>query len=234
MANASLTELINLAGLPPSSADNVEINGGDPILPLRYKVVDPGAAAIAATGLAAAELWALRTGHRQKVKVDARAAALALRSSRYLRIDGKRPPPDDEAITGFYQLKNGRWMYLHCNFFTLRERNLSVLGVPEKKDEVIKAVATWDGVELENAIYEAGGCAIFVRSEEEWLALPQAKTVAAMPLFEVINIGDAPPRPLPAAASPATEATRRAIAGAGSIHVTGHGASPRKRSIRNG
>jgi hypothetical protein len=112
MADPSLNELIKIAGLPASCADNVEITGSDPIRPVRYKVVNPGAATIAATGLAAAELRALRTGRRQEVRLDARHAALALRSSRYLKIDGKRPD-EGEPITGFYQLKNGRRMYLH-------------------------------------------------------------------------------------------------------------------------
>jgi len=197
MAHPSLNTLLEIAGLPASCAEQVDITGGDPVWPTRYKVVTPGAASIAATGVAAAELWAMKTGRRQKVRVDAHHTALALRSSRYIRINGKGGD-EHEPITGFYQLKNGRWIYLHCNFFNLRERNLSVLGVPEKKEEVIKAVAKWDGVELENAIYDAGGCAIYVRSEEEWQALPQAKTVATLPLLEIIRIGDAPPRPLPA------------------------------------
>src|SRR2546426_11854710 len=44
------------------------------------------AASIAAAGLAAAELWRLRSGRRQHVAVAARAAAAAFRSERYLRV----------------------------------------------------------------------------------------------------------------------------------------------------
>ena len=125
-----------------------------------------------------------------------------MRSSRYLKINGERPSEPGEKITGFYQLRDGRWMYLHCNFFNLRERNLSVLGVPEKRDEVVKAVAKWDGQELEDAIFEAGGCGSFVRSEEEWAALPQSQAAAALPLIDIVKIGDAPPQPLPAGDRP--------------------------------
>ena len=77
-----------------------------------------------------------------------------------------------------------------------------MLGVPAKKDAVAKAVAKWDGIELENAIFEAGGACGFVRSEEEWRALPQVQTVARLPLLEIIKIGEAPPRPLPAGDRP--------------------------------
>lgn len=65
---SSLATLVELAALPASAAASVEIVGSDPVWPTRYKVVAPGAAAIAATGLAA-----------------------ALRGSRYLRINGERP-----------------------------------------------------------------------------------------------------------------------------------------------
>ena len=196
-ANSSLAKLVELAALPASAADSVEIAGSDPVFPTRYKPVAPGAAAIAATGLAAAELWALKTGRRQRVRVNARAAAAALRSPRYLKINGEKPAEDPGKITGFYQLRDGRWMYLHCNFSNLRDRNLAVLGAPAKRDAVAKTVATWDGLELEQALFERGGCGSFVRSEEEWRALPQMHAVARLPLLEIVRIGEAPARPLP-------------------------------------
>ena len=196
-ATASLKELVQMAGLPAESADTVQITGADPVFPTNYKILAPGAAVIAATGLAAADLWSLKTGKRQNVRVDGRAAAAAMRSSKYLKINGARPPEDPEKITGFYQLKDGRWIYLHCNFFNLRDINLKVIGATADKAAVEKAAAKWDGLELEDAIVNAGGCACFVRSEEEWLKLPQMHAVSKLPLVEIIKIGDAPPRPLP-------------------------------------
>lgn len=198
----SLRKIVALAGLPASAADAVEIEGGDPVWPTRYRVVAPGAAAMAAAGLAAAELWKHKTGRQQKVHVEKHAVAAALRGSRYLRIDGKKPEEDPEKISGFYQLRDGRWMYLHCNFWNLRDANVAVLGVPANREAVEKAVAKWDGVELENALFERGGCGGFVRSEAEWLELPQMEAVSKLPLFEIIRIGDAPPQPLPAGERP--------------------------------
>ena len=202
MAHASLVELIKLAGLPAAAADAVEIAGSEPVFPTRYKPVAPGAAAMAATGLAAAELWALKTGKHQRVRISMRAAAAALRGSRYLRINGEKPAEDPEKLTGFYPLRDGRWMYLHCNFFNLRDRNLAVLGAPQQRDAVAAAVVKWNGLELENAIFEGGGACSFVRSEEEWRALPQMQAVARLPLLEIVKIGDAPARPLPAGDRP--------------------------------
>jgi crotonobetainyl-CoA:carnitine CoA-transferase CaiB-like acyl-CoA transferase len=195
---SSLADLLKLAGLPASAADTVDFSGKpDPVFPTRYKPVAPGAAAMAACGVAAADLWHLKTGRRQRVGVNARAAAAALRSPRYLKINGTRPAEDPEAITGFYPLRDGRWMYLHCNFWNLRDRNLAILGAPMKRDAVEKAVAGWDGLQLEQTLFDGGGCGSLVRSEAEWRALPQMEAVARMPLLEIIKIGDAPPRPLP-------------------------------------
>lgn len=201
-ASASLRELVKIGGLPAAAAETAEIKGADPVFPTRYKIVAPGAAVIAATGLAAAHLWKIKTGRQQLVRVEGRMAAAAMRAARYLKINGERPPEDPEKITGFYQLKDGRWMYLHCNFSNLRDVNLKVAGAPPVKAEVEKAVAKWDGLELENAIVEAGGCACMVRSEEEWLKLPQMQTVAKLPLLEITRIGEAPPQPLPAGDRP--------------------------------
>ena len=199
MAHPSVLELTKLGGLPDSAAEAAEVIGDDPVFKTRYRVAVPGAAAIAASGIAAADLWALKTGRQQRVRITAHAAAAALRSTRYLRIDGKEPPPYRDPYTGFYRLKNDRWMYLHCNFPNLRDQNLRVLGVEAGADRatVVRAVEKWDGLALEDAIFAAGGCCGLVRSEEEWNVMPQSMAAASVPLLEIVRIGDAPPESLP-------------------------------------
>ena len=196
MANPHLNHLLQLAGLPASVADNVEITSSDLLLATPYKFVAPGAACIAATGLAAAELWKLKTGRTQKVSLDTYAAAAALRSPRYLKIDGKKPEEDGAKVTGFYQLKDGRWIYLHCNFPNVRDGNLKAIGVPMDKDAIVKAVAQRDGLELEAAMFANGGCGGFIRNEAEWEQCAHQKSAARIPLFDIVKIGDAPVQPL--------------------------------------
>ncbi len=200
--NRALSELISCGGLPDAAAQTATITGDDPVFATRYRIAGTGAASIAAAAVAAANLWTLRGGMPQQVSVNARHAAAAMRSNHYLKIDGKMPPRPTDKVTGFYQTKNGRWIYLHCNFSNLRARNLSVLGVEPDPQAVSAAVAQWDGLALEEAIAAVGGCAAFVRSEEEWKASPQAAFVASEPLFEIVRIGDAPPEPLPQGARP--------------------------------
>ncbi|MES3003549.1 MAG: CoA transferase [Pseudomonadota bacterium] len=197
----SLRQLLEAADYGHADAQTVNITGGDPVFPLRYRVATTGAAAIAANGLAAAELWKLRGGEQQRIDVDARAAGAAMRSARYLKVDGVRPP-SAEKITGFYQCGDGRWVYLHCNFANLSERNCAVLGAAEDADAIRTAVMKWKGAELEEALFQGGGCGSLVRSEAEWNALPQKLAVEKLPLMEIIRIGDSPPEPLPPAARP--------------------------------
>jgi hypothetical protein len=131
--------------------------GGDPVLPTPFRIGAAAAAAVAATGLAAAELWEIRTGRRQQVTVDVRQATASLRSGRYLKLAGARISAAQNRIMGVYATRDGRWSYLHCNFPNHRAAALGVLGVPEDRDRVARAVATWNAADLEEAII-ARGC----------------------------------------------------------------------------
>lgn len=202
MSQRALRELIRLAGLAGPEAGQIRITGDDPVFPTAYRIAASGAAAIAAAGYAAAELWRLRSGNRQWIGVDARAAAAALRSNRYLQIDGKTPDGPRDPLSGFYPVRDGRWICIHCNFPHHRDAALKVLGAPHEREAAMRASANWDGLELEDAIHAAGGCAGLARSAQEWALHPQAAAVAAQPLLEIRRIGDAPPQPLPSGTRP--------------------------------
>ena len=89
MAYDALRTILPIAGWPEERARQVEITGGaDPVLPTPFRIGAAGAAALAATGLAAADLWELRTGRRQEVAVDLRQAVASLRSGHYMQVNG--------------------------------------------------------------------------------------------------------------------------------------------------
>jgi crotonobetainyl-CoA:carnitine CoA-transferase CaiB-like acyl-CoA transferase len=199
----ALNEIFDAAGLPPAVASRVRLTGDDPVFPTRYRIGAAGAAAIAATGVAAAQLWELRTGRAQQVQVSVRAAAAALRSARYMKLDGPAQPDPMDPLTGFYLAAGGRWVYLHCNFPNHRDRALAVVGITSTgHDELAAAVARWDGPALEDALMNAGGCAALTRSEQEWMLHPQAAATRSLPLLEIVRIADAAPQPLPEGARP--------------------------------
>jgi crotonobetainyl-CoA:carnitine CoA-transferase CaiB-like acyl-CoA transferase len=205
MVFSALGEILGQAGLPPPRPGQVEITGQDPVFPTRFRVGTAGAAAIAAVALAAAELWAERKGRApQRVAVDLRHAAAALRGARYLRVDDQPPKEAFDASSGLYPTRDGRWVFLHCNFPNHRQAALQVLGLPMESDRaaIAAAVRSRDGLALEEAVHGAAGCAALVRSAEEWSAHPQSAAVAALPFLEIERIGDAPAEPLPAGDRP--------------------------------
>ncbi len=203
MAYDALRTIMPIAGWPEERAREVEITGGaDPVLPTPFRIGAAGAAALAATGLAAADLWELRGGRRQEVSVDLRQAVASLRSGHYLQVNGAAVSTERNPVMGVYPAKNGRWSYIHANFPNHRAAAMSVLGVPEEREAVRQAVAKWDALELEEAILAAKGAGGMVRSMAEWAKHPQAAAIASLPLMEILKIGDSPPEPLPEAERP--------------------------------
>ena len=198
MTNDALRTLLPIAGWLEERARVVEITGGtDPILPTPFRIGETSAAALAAVGLAVSDLWDLRTGRRQEISVDTRQATASLRSGRHMQMDGAPISNERNTVVGVYPAKNGHWSYLHCDFPNHRAAALSVLGVPEDREAVRKAVARWDALELEEAIIAANGAGGMVRTIEEWAQHPQATAIAALPLMEIVKIGDSPPEKLP-------------------------------------
>jgi crotonobetainyl-CoA:carnitine CoA-transferase CaiB-like acyl-CoA transferase len=201
-AHDALRSILPVAGWPVDQvaerARSVEITGGtDPVLPTPFRIGETSAAALAATGLAAADLWELRGGRRQEVAVDLRQATASLRSGHYLKMEKTDVSRERNPVMGMYPAKNGRWSYIHANFPNHRAAALSVLGCAEDREAVRKAVAKWDALELEEAIIAAKGAGGMVRSMAEWAAHPQGQAIASLPVMEIIKIGDAPVEKLP-------------------------------------
>lgn len=197
-----LQALRRACGLPEQAADGVRIDGRDPVIGTPYKVAQTGAAAIAATGMAAAWLLRLRGRRVPCVTVDAVAAAAAMQSYKFLRIDGRAPGPVMDRLTGFYAAGDGRWVYLHCNFPNLAAANCRALGAAHNPGSLVASVAGRAGADVEEAIMAGGGGGALVRTEDEWRASPQGIAAAAEPPVTLTRIGDAPPRPLPQADRP--------------------------------
>jgi crotonobetainyl-CoA:carnitine CoA-transferase CaiB-like acyl-CoA transferase len=186
MPQLALREITAGAGLAETP---VEIAGDDPVLPVRYRIAAAASGALGALGVAIANL-----STPQRVSVNARAAAVSLRSARYLRINGKPLPSPWDPFSGFYPLRDG-WISIHCNFPNHREAAMKVLGVGEDRARAESASRSWHGEELEEAIHAAGGCAGYVRSEDKWLAHPQARAVAEQPLVHIERVGDSAAEP---------------------------------------
>jgi crotonobetainyl-CoA:carnitine CoA-transferase CaiB-like acyl-CoA transferase len=185
-------------GWSADRANEVTFTGGtDPILPTPFRIGVAGAAALAATGLAAMDLWQHRSGRRQSIGVDVRQATASLRSGHYLKVGDGNVSSERNSIMGFYPTRDGRWSYIHANFPNHRAAALEVLGCEESREAVTRAVAAWDADNLEEAIIAAKGAGGMVRTGAGWASHPQAAAIAALPLLEIVRIGDSAPEPLP-------------------------------------
>jgi crotonobetainyl-CoA:carnitine CoA-transferase CaiB-like acyl-CoA transferase len=207
---AAFEEVIDVreafSGLERPPADEVAIAGADPVFSTRFKIGETCAAVLGGVGVAVSDIWQMKTGRRQKVSIDVRHAAAGLRSSAYLQ----RPGPDGaftpvvnkdheamRAITQPWPTKDGRWVLTHFGLPNLQARMQKLLGCELNPESVAKAVAKWDALDLEAAIDEARVCGGMVRSNEEWLAHPHGRVLAAKPIVEITKIGDSDPERLP-------------------------------------
>jgi crotonobetainyl-CoA:carnitine CoA-transferase CaiB-like acyl-CoA transferase len=200
-ARNTLEQLWHAAGGDGAALARVTLTGADPLVPTDFKIGTAAAAVIAAAGLAAAELWRLRTGRAQSVAVDGRAAVAAFRSERYLRVNGD-PAGRRDPLFGFYQAGDGRWIQIHSNMPHHREGALRLLGCDSTREAVAAAVGKWTAETLEDALAAASVPTGMVRSRDEWQAHPQGRAVAALPLLEIAKIGQSPPEPAGAGPRP--------------------------------
>jgi crotonobetainyl-CoA:carnitine CoA-transferase CaiB-like acyl-CoA transferase len=197
-----LADLWTAAGGDLAALDSVTLIGKEPQLPSSFRVAAAAQTSIAAAALAAAQLWKLRSGQSQDIAVDMRHAVVECRSERYLRVEGKPPPPAWDAIAGVYRTGDQRFVRLHTNFPHHRAAVCQVLDCKPERADVQAALMQWDGEAFETAAYAAGGVVAMMRAYEEWSALPHARALAPLPPISIERIGEAPPRPWPAGDRP--------------------------------
>src|SRR3954467_10847336 len=192
-----LSGIWTAAGGDAAALARVRLTGEEPQIPSLFRVAIAGQTTIAAAGLAAAEIWRLRSGEAQDVHVDMRHAVVECRSERYLRLDGKPPPPAWDAIAGVYRTGDNRFVRCHTNFPHHRDAVCKVLACEPEREKVQAALMQWKGEDFETAAYAAGGVVALMRSYDEWSSLPQARALAELPLVSIEKIGEAPPKPWP-------------------------------------
>ena len=154
-ARGALEVLWSLADLDREALDRIELTGEEPALPSVFRIGTAASACIGAAGLAASELWRLRTGAAQPVRVAMRHAAVAYRSERYLRVDGA-PVEGPHRAQSYFRDASGRWMQLHMAYPHHREGILRELGCADDDGEIARTFARRDAFEVEDALAARG------------------------------------------------------------------------------
>ncbi len=194
-AEEAVAGLWALAGGDASALGRLELAGAEPALASSFRLGSAAQAAIAASGLAAAELRHAAGLPRQGVAVAMRHAAIEFQSERHLRVEGAVPPPGD-TLMGLYRTRDS-YVRIHTNFAHHRERVLALLGCAPTRAAVAAALAERDAVAFETEAHAAGAVVAALRDAATWAAHPQAQTLAALPVLTIERIGEAPSRPLP-------------------------------------
>lgn len=190
---AVLETLWRRHGHLPAALDHLELTGHEPVLPSSFAVGTAMQTSVAASALAATEIWHARTGRWQKAAVDMRAAAIAARSERYFTVDDGPAPELWDKIAGTYQCGDGRWVRLHTNFPHHRDGVLTLLGCAWDKAAVAEALRGWKAFDFEEAAAAAKLVVTAMRTFREWDAHPQGMAIGRLPLLSIDKIGDAPP-----------------------------------------
>ncbi len=153
---------------------------GEGNLPSVFAVSDLAGASVGAACLAVAELVAACHGRQLQATVDRRLASLWLGTS--IRPDGWKMPAPWDVVAGDYQASDG-WIRLHTNAPRHRAAALAVLDAPADREQVVRAVRTWQADALETAVVQNGGCAAAMRDLAGWAEHPQGRAIAAEPLL---------------------------------------------------
>ncbi len=200
-------ELMDIRGLG-SPAEKIAVNGADPVLSTRLRLGETTADILLAIGVAVNDVWEMHKGERQNLEIRVEHAAAALRSYSYLALDHADINSEftqqigRQGISTPHLTKDGRYLLPHMGLAHLARKIMDILDCEYELDSVVRAVARWDALELENAIAEVGACGAMVRTEEEWQGHAQGQILAARPVIEITKIADSEPEPVPEGVRP--------------------------------
>jgi crotonobetainyl-CoA:carnitine CoA-transferase CaiB-like acyl-CoA transferase len=197
-----LAELWALVGLRAGALTQARLVGAEPALPSSFRVGALAQATIAASGLAAAELWRQRGGAEQEVTVDMRHAAVEFLSERLFTVDSGPPPSIVDRIWGLYPCGDGRWIHMHTHFEHHRHAVLGLLKCDYSRKAVKSALQRWEAQAFEDAAAKVGAVVSMVRRPEEWEVHPHCQALDRLPLMSLEKIGEAPPHSLGPSARP--------------------------------
>ena len=158
--------------------------------------------ALAAVGVAAGSIARQRGRQAGPVKVDTVASGLAMCANDYLLLDGK-PPGSWPELTRFYRAADG-WVFLHGGFPPQAARLAESLGAANNRESVTARVAELPAQEVEDRCLATNTCGRRLRTLEEWLEHPAAKSIADQPALSFETIGEGDPHPWQTAETPLT------------------------------
>ena len=213
-----------IGGSAGDAGGKVTFTGSDPIVRSHFRIGACMAVPAMAAAIGAAAIWRERTGESQDLSVDLRESVYNTMPFVGLILQKKQAAgiidPEDNLPRSFTWKPtiNGRDLQLPLlfnnplsfAFFETKDARmvtptglyprhftgfLNILGSPPDRPAIVKAIKQWDAEELDEKVAEAGMVMGIHRTAQEWLAHPQGKYLAALPVIEIVKIGDSAPVP---------------------------------------
>ncbi|KAJ1627924.1 CoA-transferase family III domain-containing protein [Pavlovales sp. CCMP2436] len=169
------------------------------LLPTYLPVEHGAAAAVGALGLACADLFELRTGEAQQVRVARTDAGLATAGYLFLKIEGAGPYGGCDGFAATieqegkvnpvrkaYTCADGSAVFMHGGFPALKQGILDFFGgVKPTVAAIGEAAAKWEGPALESAMQAKGLAVTLCRTPPQFRAHAQGQAVLASPLIDI-------------------------------------------------
>ncbi len=204
---SDFNELLKAIGVGNDDAEGtVSLRGMPPVLPSPLRIIEAGTQALAAQGAAVSALSRLRNDVIQDVVIDTRDVVFALNPFPYFRRNGRLSQLftriDAASCGGHFEGADGRFIYMANISQKGREATLRFFNAVDDRAAVARAIASWDLVELEDAMVAVGIPAAVVRTREDWRGLVHGNALLQSPLVRVAKFGDCEPVVLPRADQP--------------------------------
>jgi len=173
-------------------------------------VDDFAVGAVACALLAASDLAQARGAGAPDVQLSGEHAALSFHSERLATLDGNPLGAGFAPLSRFVRCANGGWARTHGNYPHHAAALLRALGIDPPGAHTVRALEAaalaLDALELEQAVFAAGGCAAAVRTAGQWAAHPAGAAAAADALVAYDDRGARAAGSLPQLRDPARPA----------------------------
>jgi crotonobetainyl-CoA:carnitine CoA-transferase CaiB-like acyl-CoA transferase len=198
-----VADLLDEVGVSSTDRQAVsdQVIGSDPVHDTAFRVGESAAVALTAGAVVAGALWSDRGGEGQTVTADVPRVGASLLDFLYTQVTDREGPSLAERnvpMIGLYRCRDGRWVHLHGAFPHLAGGTARVLGCAADADreQLARAVADFDGQDLEDRLADAGMCGAMVRTADEWAAHPQGRAVGGLARVEIEKLADSAPEPI--------------------------------------
>jgi len=203
LAGETEAVLNSIGATSAESGGELSFYGQDPIVPSVVRFGSMAAVALAAKALQVASIWKLRTGRSQDIHVDVRKALR--RFSPFIDRQwetvngydgGMYSDPENPYFALMFETKDGKWVLPTNPYPQIHLKAAALLGVPSLPEKVSRAIAGWNGEDLEQASVEAGIVMPLARPLAQILKMDVYRQgLQDMPLVSVEKIADSEPKP---------------------------------------